>query len=76
MIGALAKLAEPAGAPLLQSSSASFISDRVSRLVNPPSRRIGSAILAAAFSLFLIATTVETVNALSAPRCPHPAEGR
>jgi hypothetical protein len=76
LIGALAKLAEPAGAPLLQSSSASFISDRVSRLVNPPSRRIGSAILAAAFSLFLIATTVETVNALSAPRCPHPAEGR
>ena len=76
LIGALAKLAEPAGAPLLQSSAASFIPDRVSRLANPPARRIGSAILAAVFSIFLIATTVETVNALSAPRCPHPAEGR
>lgn len=76
LIGALAKLAEPAGVPLLQSSAASFISDRVSRLTNPPARRIASAILAAGFSVFLIATTVETVNALSAPRCPHPAEGR
>jgi len=76
LIGALAKLAEPAGAPLLQSSSASFIGDRLTRLTQPPARRIGSAILAIAFSVFLVSTTVETLNALSAPRCPHPAEGR
>jgi hypothetical protein len=76
LIGALAKLAEPVSVPLLQSSSASFISDRVVRLTSPPARRIASAILAMGFSIFLIATTVETVNALSAPRCPHPAEGR
>jgi len=76
LITALAKLAEPAAAPLLQSSAASFINDRVVRLTNPPPRRFVSAILAAGFCVLLIATTVETVNALSAPRCPHPAEGR
>ncbi len=76
LIDALAKLAEPAGAPLLQSSATSFISERVTRLTRPPARRIASAILAVVFSVFVIATTVETVNALSAPRCPHPAEGR
>lgn len=76
LIGALAKLAEPAQAPLLQSSASSFISDRVVRLTDPPPRRIAGAILAIAFSAFLAATTVATVNALSAPRCPHPAEGR
>lgn len=76
LLGALAKLAEPAGAPLLQSSASSFVQDRVVRLANPPAPRIASAILAIGFSVFLVATTVESVNALSAPRCPHPAEGR
>jgi Zn-dependent protease with chaperone function len=76
LLGALAKLAEPAAAPLLQSSAASFIGYRVVRLTNPPAPRIASAILAIGFSVFLVAATVETVNALSAPRCPHPAEGR
>ena len=76
LIGALAKLAEPANAPLLQSSASAFVRDRVVRLTSPQVPRIASAILAIAFSVFLAATTVETVNALSAPRCPHPAEGR
>ena len=76
LIGALAKLAEPAAAPLLQSSSSSFIGVRVVRLTNPPARRFASAVLEIVFSVFLAATTVETVNALSTPRCPHPAEGR
>jgi beta-lactamase regulating signal transducer with metallopeptidase domain len=76
LIAALAKLAEPANAPLLQSSATSFVRDRVVRLADPPPRRLASAILTIGFSVFLVATTVETVNALSAPRCPHPAEGR
>lgn len=76
LIAALAKLAEPQSAPLLQSSAMSFVRDRVVRLTDPPPRRLASAILAIGFSVFLVATTVETVNALSAPRCPHPAEGR
>ncbi len=76
LIDALAKLAEPAEAPLLQSSASSFIGDRVVRLAGPPASRIASAFLAIVFSVFLVATTVETANALSAPRCPHPAEGR
>jgi hypothetical protein len=76
LVAALAKLAEPASVPLLQSSASSFIRDRVVRLANPPAPRIVSAVLAIGFSVFLVATTVETVNALSAPRCPHPAEGR
>jgi beta-lactamase regulating signal transducer with metallopeptidase domain len=76
LIAALAKLAEPANTPLLESSVTSFVRDRVVRLTDPPPRRFASAILAIGFSVFLVATTVETVNALSAPRCPHPAEGR
>lgn len=76
LLGALAKLAEPANPPMLQSSASAFVRDRVVRLTSPPGPRIAGAILAIGFSLFLAATTVETVNALSAPRCPHPAEGR
>jgi Zn-dependent protease with chaperone function len=76
LIAALAKLAEPHSAPLLQSSATSFVRDRMVCLPDPPPRRLASAILAIGFSVFLVATTVETVNALSAPRCPHPAEGR
>ena len=63
LVSALAKLADPGEAFLLQSTASSFLSHRLARLAGPPRRsaRAAGALLILLFGALLIGGVFETV---------------
>ncbi|HEX6502840.1 MAG TPA: M56 family metallopeptidase [Terriglobales bacterium] len=64
LVSALAKLASPEGAPLLQASASSFIRNRLAQLTAGAPRRyaVASALLAVIFGIILLGTVFATVS--------------
>lgn len=79
LVSALAKLAAPEEALVLQASASSFLSDRVARLAAaPPGRRLAAnAVLAGVFAATLLAGSLGTVSHTACcfvDRSGHPAK--
>lgn len=64
LVSALAKLASPEGAPLLQASASSFIRYRLAQLAAGPPRRyaVASALLTVIFGIILLVAVFATVS--------------